>query len=302
MTAPREREPLRTLLAGIVDYAGLFPPAGLDMPAAVANYAAYRQGPDAWALGRFVLPAARLEEFEKEFEKEFEAVPGPAEPWRLSALLGADVAGDAERVRAFNGRHAGRVVVDALELKAPDMAALERAARSLPTGAEAYAELPIDADVRALVVVAGRAGLRAKVRTGGVTADAFPTSAQLARFIAACVEAGVPFKATAGLHHPVRAVYRLTYEPGSATGTMFGFLNVFLAAALLCAGGSVSDAQALLEETDASAFDVADDAITWRGHRFDAADLAAARRLAVSLGSCSFREPMEEMQLLRVAC
>ena len=301
MTAAHARESLRTLLGGIVDYAGLFPPAGLDMPAAVANYAAYRQGTDAWALGRFVLPAARLEAFEKAFEKEKECEAAPragAEPWRLSALLGPDVAGDVERVRSFNGRNAGRAVIDALELTAHDLAALERAARSLPTGTEAYAELPVDADVRALVVAAGRTGLRAKVRTGGVTADAFPTSAQLARFIAACVEAGVPFKATAGLHHPLRAVYRFTYEPGSATGTMFGFLNVFLAAALLCAGGPVSDAQALLEETDASAFDITDDAIAWRGHRFDVARLAAARGLAVSFGSCSFREPIEELRAI----
>ena len=57
--------PLRILLRGLIDYAGLFPPASLDMADAVRNYAAYREGEHAWALGRFVVPAARLEEFER---------------------------------------------------------------------------------------------------------------------------------------------------------------------------------------------------------------------------------------------
>ena len=55
---------LRTLVAGVVDYAGLFPPAGLDMPAAVRHYAECRVGDDAWMLGRFVVQAARLDEWE----------------------------------------------------------------------------------------------------------------------------------------------------------------------------------------------------------------------------------------------
>ncbi len=47
---------LRPLLSGLIDYAGLFPPAAVSMADAVANYAAYRTSADAWALGRFVLP------------------------------------------------------------------------------------------------------------------------------------------------------------------------------------------------------------------------------------------------------
>ena len=81
------------------------------------------------------------------------------------------------------------------------------------------------------LAVLSAAGARAKVRTGGVTEGAFPASHALARFIQSCADAGVPFKATAGLHHPLRGEYRLTYEPGSPHGMMFGFLNVFLAAA-----------------------------------------------------------------------
>ena len=285
---------LRTLLHETIDYAGLFPPAALDMPAAVANYAAYRVGPDAWALGRFVLPAARL----GEFERAADALLTPGDRWRLSVLLGPELDADAARVRDVSRRHGARgtAAVDTVELRAADATAIARAAAIIPEGAIAYVELPVAGDVRALVRAVGRAGLRAKVRTGGVTADAVPSSGELVVFLEACVAAGVPFKATAGLHHPLRGAYRLTYEPASPTGTMFGFLNVFLAAALLAAGGSRAEAQALLEESDPAALHVDDDALVWRAHRFTAPQLAAARGHIVSFGSCSFTEPVEELR------
>jgi hypothetical protein len=197
-------------------------------------------------------------------------------------------------------------VVDTLEAKAATEDEVRRVAAAVGAGGgepplTTYVELPVADDPRALVTAVARAGLRAKVRTGGVTPDAFPTSAQLARFLVACAEAGVPFKATAGLHHPLRAAYRLTYAPDSATAPMFGFLNVFLAAALVRAGGSAADAQSLLEERDPGALELDDDAVIWRGHRLTAARLADARGAVVSFGSCSFTEPMEELRLLRGA-
>lgn len=284
---------LRTLLHETVDYAGLFPPAGLDMPAAVANYAAYRAGPDAWALGRFVLPAARL----AELERAADPLLTPGDPWRLSALLGPDVAADADRVGDFDRRHRARrtAVVDAVELRAADDEAIARAAALVPVGATAYVELPLGGDVAPLVRAVARAGMRAKARTGGTTPDAFPPSEDLARFIEACIAADVAFKATAGLHHPLRGAYRLSYEPDAATGVMFGFLNVFLATALLEAGASRVEARALLEEGDPDALRIEHDAVAWRAHRLGARALAAARSRMVSFGSCSFREPVDEM-------
>jgi hypothetical protein len=141
--------------------------------------------------------------------------------------------------------------------------------------------------------------LNAKLRTGGVVADAFPSSELVARFIRACLRAGVPFKATAGLHHPVRASYRLTYEAGGPTGVMFGYLNVFLAAALMATGLDDADAIRLLDERDPDAFELRTDSIGWRGHVLTAAEVRRAReRVAVSFGSCSFREPVDELKPL----
>ena len=82
---------LHILLNSLIDYAGLFPPSGLDMAKAVANYAGYRQSPHCWALGRFIVPSARLQEFEQHF------VPG-RHPWHLSALIGTDPAGDLAHI------------------------------------------------------------------------------------------------------------------------------------------------------------------------------------------------------------
>ena len=306
LAAPRS---LRTLLAGAIDYAGLFPPAKLEMPEAVANYAAYRDDPDAaWALGRFVVPAARLEELEREAARHLACVLPGAEPWRLSALAGPDVAADADRIARFARRFAaagvGSVVVDAAEVRAATAGDVERAAGPLAAlGLAVYVELPLGGDapgLDALLAAVRRAGARAKVRTGGVTADAFPDPADLVRFVDACLRAGVPFKATAGLHHPLRAEYRLTYEPGAPTGTMFGFLNVFLAAALLRAGASLPEAESMLTERDPGALRFDDDGVEWRGIRLTTDALRAARDAgaAVAFGSCSFREPVDDLKAL----
>ena len=144
-------------------------------------------------------------------------------------------------------------------------------------------------------------GVYAKIRTGGTTADAFPRTAAVARFIRRCIEARVPFKATAGLHHPLRAEYRLTYQPDAPCGTMFGYLNVFLATAFVVAGSPDDEIARVLEETEASALVADDRRVAWRDRDLSAADLREARRWIRSFGSCSFREPVDELAALAVA-
>ena len=296
-TPPRSVE---ALLAGIVDYAGLFPPAGLPMAEAVAEYAQYRSGVERWMLGRFVLAAGALGELRRALTLLPEGARG-AGAWRLSALAGPDVAADARRIAEFNARHRDAAVVDAVEVRAATPEEVDRALDALPPGLEVYVEVPVADDPAPLVERVAARGARAKVRTGGVTADAFPTPEQVARFLAACERAGVPFKATAGLHHPVRAEYRLTYEPESPRGRMFGFLNVFLAAAALRAGLPEPDLLAILEEGDPAAFRFDDGGAEWRGRRIPTEAIAETRRgRAIAFGSCSFKEPVEELRGLRL--
>jgi hypothetical protein len=289
---------MRSLLAHAIDYAGLFPPAALGMADAVRRYADYLHGPDAWALGRFVVPASRLEEFERAADDL--APRAPAAPWRLSVLLGADVAGEIELLGEFNCRHAADGAAafsgDVIEARADSVAAVDRLLAAVPRWAEAYVEVPLDPDPAPLIAAIAKGGGKAKVRTGGVTPEAFPSPGQLLRFLRACTSANIPFKATAGLHHAIRAEYPLTYAADSPRGLMYGFLNLFLASAFLRQGMSDKDAIELLEERSRSAFRFTPDAIEWRTHRLDRQDVDAARALGIqSFGSCSFEEPVTEL-------
>jgi hypothetical protein len=218
-------------------------------------------------------------------------------------LSGPNLSEDLAAIATFNGRRGSgaeaQALVDTVELKATSPEAIEQAMRCIPRPLQAYIEIPVGDDPADLVGALASTGGRAKVRTGGVTPEAFPDSRNLIRFMLACIAAGVPFKATAGLHHPLRAEYRLTYAPDSPRGPMFGFLNLFLAAAFLRGGMDPVEAQRVLEERSREAFQLDDDSIHWRGHRVGQAELRRTREeVLVSFGSCSFTEPLQELQAL----
>jgi len=302
-----EPKAVDALLAGLIDYAGLFPPAGEDMRRALENYESYVNGPDRRALGRFIVPFARLSELEAA-SKGLMPRGKRALPWRLSVLVADDIGQSGEEIEGFNRRHSsggkiGRAVIDVAELKASTSAGIAKQKRQLPSSITAYFEIPLTGDVTPLIAAIGSAGARAKMRTGGVTPVAFPPPQEIIDFIMACHRAGVPFKATAGLHHPLRGERRLTYEQDSPKGYMYGFLNVFLAAALIHAGEPEETALAMLGETDPAAFVFDDAGIGWRDKRLAVAQLSKAREeFAIAFGSCSFREPVDELaQLTRQA-
>jgi hypothetical protein len=289
---------LRDLLLGLIDYAGLFPPAALDMPAATRKYAEYREGEYRWALGRFVVPVARLDEFEEAAEG---ILPGGGlegdDFWRLSALVGSDLSSDLNRIAEFNQKHAGAAVIDTIEIKAARPADIENSMRLTPANLTPYFEIPISGDPTELIKSIADTEARAKVRTGGVTADAFPSSFDLARFIKICAEEDVPFKATAGLHHPLRSVNRLTYAPDSASAMMHGFLNVFLAAAFAQNGMDLDRLVELLEEKSPETFKFDSGGVTWRDEMVVRGQLRNSRNLlAIAFGSCSFEEPVEDLK------
>lgn len=294
---------IRVLLTGLIDYAGLFPPAALTMDAAVRNYARYLMSPEAWMLGRFIVPMARLDEFE---QAAADLLPkgNPVHPWRLSVLGGADLSEDLNRIADFNHLHArdenaGAVVVDTVELKAEKAEGIRRARKLLPRSLVSYFEIPVTHDPTELILALAQTGAFAKARTGGISAQAFPSPAELARFISACAEERVAFKATAGLHHPLRASYRLTYEAESQSALMHGFLNVFLAAAFARFGLSEEGIRELLQETTPEAFEFSNDAVVWRTHQLTLLRLEVVRHtFAISYGSCSFEEPVDDLKKL----
>jgi hypothetical protein len=250
---PRTPAALRALLSHLIDYAGLYPPAGLPLPVVIENYRAYLGSPENWMLNRLVLPAAKLPQARLQ--------PG----WRVTLL----VDGEPGALPAQ---------VETLETKLSH-------GLSLP----AYCEVPL----------AAIDGAFAKVRTGGLTPDAIPPSETLADFLQEAASRRIAFKATAGLHHPIRSQRPLTYAPDSACATMHGFANVFAAAAFAWRGAERAVVLDILDETDARAFQFFDDELRWRKRSVATAQIEAARReFAHSFGSCSFEEPVADLRIL----
>jgi hypothetical protein len=294
------------LLRDLIDYAGLFPPASLAMAPSVVNYDTYSRSEWSWILGRFVVPIARL----AEFEEAFAGLPAPPSgagftTWRLSALLGSNPVADVARIRESNVRLASsssgrRAVIESVEVKVAGPEEIKRLSGIIPAELATYLEVPLSNCGECIVAMAD-CGHRAKIRTGGETAEKFPAPENVVEFIRLCAAANVPFKATAGLHHPLRSVHRFTYQPDSLSGIMHGFVNVFLAAAFLRAGMETKLAVQLLEEQSADAFHFDADDVGWREHRLSQREIAAARRnFAVSFGSCSFTEPIDDLRSLRL--
>lgn len=294
-----------TLLGRLVDYAGIFPPASLGMAKAIENYAACRRARESWMLGRFIVPLARLKELESALSDlpERETVDAP---WRLSVLLGTDASFDAAHIHAFNARHvptatSGGLRIESVECKAESVDQILKIAEQIPATLERYFELPLTAELPTLIAEVRKVGGRAKIRTGGETLAAFPSSGQIVFFLGVCAAAGIPFKATAGLHHPVRSVQHFTYAADSPSGTMHGFLNVFLAAAFMHGRMNAKDGEALLAEESAEAFRFDADGISWRDKKLTSAALRTARQsFCISFGSCSFTEPVADLQKLRL--
>ena len=293
------------LLRDLIDYAGLFPPASLTMAAAVVNYDTYSRSEWNWILGRFIVSASRLGEFEAAFAGLANRARGAgATNWRLSVILGSDPVADVARIREFNDRMASsgfrRAVVEAIEMKAANAEEITRLSAIVPAELTTYFEFPLSGCSECIAAVAG-CGRRAKIRTGGETADRFPAVADVIDFLHLCAAANVPFKATAGLHHPLRSVHKFTYQPESASGMMHGFINLFLAAAFLRTGMETELAVQLLAEESSQAFHFDLDGIGWRRHRLSRDEIARARQgFAVSFGSCSFTEPIDDLRSLHL--
>jgi len=294
---------IRSLFARLIDYAGLFPPAKLDMSRTIENYARYLAGEDAWMLGRLIVPVARLDEFEQAAQHALrQSAADETGPWQLSALTApagtAELEADLVRIAAFNQKHqddeSGLAVIEHIELRGETPHAIESALDQITGELYPCFEIAIDQDPRALVSALADGDCAAKVRTGGGTPDAFPSTANLARFLHACASANVPFKATAGLHDPLR------HRDQNLGAEAHGFLNVFLAAALAQTDLLEADEiAALLDEQSLDAFTIGDDFIEWRNHRLRDDSIEDVREeFALSFGSCSFEEPIGDLKEL----
>lgn len=286
--------PSAAFLSSLIDYAGLFPPASLSMAEAVENYDRYRRGPDSWMLGRFILGCAHADAF-RDALASVSSSPESG-PWRVAVVVGSEGKENREVIEVLRSDLAGRVEIDTIECAPATAGQVEEILGQLPSAAFRYVEVPLADDPNAWLTVIERAGAWPKIRTGSVVAEGIPDPGLVLRFLRAAVTRGVPFKATAGLHHPARGTYPLTYAPDSPTAVMHGFLNLIAATALLHEGATDSTAREALEETDPGAFQIDGPHLAWRGRRLGAPALGRARDLSLhSFGSCSFLEPVEAL-------
>jgi hypothetical protein len=204
-------------------------------------------------------------------------------------------------VQRFNRETHETAVVAALEFPPLSVVDIDRAAREIPEGVEAFFEVPLGADFEPCVAAVASGGARVKIRTGGVVANAFPDAAELVRCMRVCSNFRVAFKASAGLHHALCGRYALTYDADSALANMYGFLNISVAATLVQLGAPDSTAVEALRESSARAFAFTPGGLVWRDRTLTAVDLADARRSFFrSFGSCAFSEPTEDLERLGV--
>ena len=298
---------LRALLDQAIDYAGMFPPCGLALEPALRNQASYVRSSEAWMLNGFVVP---VEQFDaaRQFISEFD----PRHPLRVAALGPKTTKADAfldglydmeTAISSFSRYDVDLVSISHFEMFLPedvDSASL-KAARSIVSELPVFLEAPPERAEQTMALIAGHnsheevATFGYKLRTGGVTADAFPTSAQIARALVTAATHQLQIKFTAGLHHPIRQ-FR-----DEVKTKMHGFLNV-LGAAVLAAEHQWDADQAamMLEDEDSGSFSFTDDFFAWGDWKIDTERLQYRRKFVRSFGSCSFDEPREDLRALNL--
>ncbi|PYJ48509.1 MAG: hypothetical protein DME87_12535 [Verrucomicrobia bacterium] len=296
---------LQALLARSIDYAGMFPPCSLALEPALQNQTQYFRSPEAWMLKTFVLS---VEHFDA--ARPLLSLFDPVHPLHVAALgpktananafLEALEEADAA-IRSLSRHNVDLVSISQLEMFLPhdvDLTLLKEA-RSIVGDLPVFWEVPPERAQQTIALLAEHnsdadvATFGYKLRTGGVTADAFPTSAQITGALVTPATHQLPIKFTAGLHHPLRQ-YREEVQT-----KMHGFLNV-LGAAVLAAEHQWDAHQTsiMLEDEDADSFSFTQDFFAWREWKIDTERLQYRRRFVVSFGSCSFNEPREDLRAL----
>jgi len=309
---------LRAFLSGIVDYAGLFPPAQLPLDEAIRNYARYRTEAESWMLGRFICPASRLHELHRFQDELFEKGP----PFAFSVLgRGAETSRDflaaVERdvadIERFRGQ-SERLQTQVYEVKLPEdllassaaealarciqetRARLQRLSKPLDCFFEAGILTPNGQSARQAIGMLSAAERSApcmgfKMRCGGVAASAFPNAGQLSAVLA---NNGLTLKCTAGLHHP------LHHWDSGVQVNMHGFVNVF-GAGMLARKYSMSeqDIVTIIQDGNPASFSFTETSFRWKELELTTREIAQLREQRMtSFGSCSFDEPREDLKRL----
>jgi hypothetical protein len=295
----------------LIDYAGLFPPASLDLKTAFDNYLRYRDDEYNNILSKFIIPAGRLNELE-EIIKNFEE---PPEGIELSILgtFPAAIKNDISAIRKFNEETSGIFRINTFEMKIPLLGSRDNITDFLDQVSELFDknemknynifyECPLNK--RELDLITDQLAYHehvetldsVKIRTGGTEASAFPSPEEVALAIRICRDKELQLKATAGLHHPAR------HFNEEVNTKMHGFLNIF-SAAIFAHSLKLNEADLLeiISDEEFENFEFESDALRYKTYKADLKAIESARNnFIISFGSCSFTEPIEDLKKISI--
>ena len=264
---------LQVLFESIVDYAGLFPPAQLSMEEALHNYIQYQSGPFAWMLGAFLLPVSRYQEFQ-DCAQQIRIDTNQLFRWPVHLLFSPHFEQDYDLEKlsrkgiefTMESNQAPCDRVKALEFPTLSIDHLTTVSQYLPKNKEIYFEVPLDRGIGTYLARIKSCGYCAKVRLGGLTPPAFPTSEVLSQFLMSVARLNLPFKATAGLHYLLPGRHLLNPLEASPNANMHGFLNLAVATAMLNRGSmTIQSLINVLERQSLNSFQFDQESMTVSG-------------------------------------
>lgn len=312
---------LKVFLDKIIDYAGTYPPANLDLKTAFNNYLEYiKDSPYKWMLSKFVCSSSNLNELDKIIRDNKIAIEKPV----TFTIIGSSsvhssefldsLNRDAELMKTFANKYSKFVNLGAYEVRLPaDIFSMKgdnvlfdfiklasgQLGKILGGTIPVFFESKPDDNLSSLAQAiesfnasGGKAGY--KLRTGGVEASAFPLPQKIAYAFKTCRDFKIPMKCTAGLHHPV------THYDESVKTKMYGFINIFGAGVLHCCHELNADVLIeILTDENAGNFKFTDNAFHWKNLYVLMSKVKDARKeFILSFGSCSFDEPVEDLKSL----
>lgn len=323
MTADHSKpiESLKEFCGNIIDYAGLFPPASLELGQAFHNFVFYRQGEYRWMLGKFIIPVKRLAELGSLLDDM--TIDGSV-PLSILGSSSENVnefyslfKSDIAIINEFKSKYSGTVTIDAFEVRLPsdifkdnDNTELQKLmgsisdslentlGKKIPVFYEVTLTKEYEAEIIRTVETIGALnnGSGYKLRTGGIEASAFPEPEVIAFAIMTCCEFDVPMKCTAGLHHPIR------HYNEEVKSNMHGFMNVF-AAGILAYTSNLDEAEIIevLTDEDPYEFMFTESGFTWDENEITNSEIKSAReKFMLSYGSCSFDEPIDDLKAMEL--
>jgi hypothetical protein len=285
----------------LIDYAGVFPPSSLAMGDAITAYRDHRSSADRWVVGRFLTRASQLEALAQAATATFDRRTGP---WPVGVIFDMGPGVATSLCLDFAAEMGNAITIDAVEAKAqrpdPDaIAQLIEATGALDAETAVFVELvsghppapQIDAVAENLRALGRNGGV--KLRCGGAGPADFPSVEEVAEFVWDSTNEGVPFKATAGLHQPIR------HFDTDLGAWRHGFVNILIASIAATDGEPRDVVESIIAETDPSQFSVTATAVQWK-HVFAAGSaIRRSRRNGfVAFGSCDLDEPIEALRSL----